>query len=229
MEDKIATLQEVFAEQAGRESDMKFRHPWFNLFYNWLIVIVSVLLILALVKYGADIRQKLHDDAIRQETAEAIAAERKAEEDAENARKEAEATAFETLLNEEIMDCSKALYGIHLFVEKYHYTEDDLVTYLRSAFNRVDTILQGKEVTEEERAKTLHDVLFGGQYLACQENNPFLLEYQTVSRKALLEWHEEGQSKPIDLKYQFAELREDGIWLKNDINADGYARRWRKS
>jgi hypothetical protein len=65
------------------------------------------------------------------------------------------------------------------------------------------------------------------QFLAYSENNTVLSEYKDIAKAAVREWHTE-QSKPCDLDYQFAELRPDGVWLVKDINADGYARRWRR-
>lgn len=217
--------QEVLAEQAEQERNMMFRHNWVPLTYNWVIAFTAMLLIIALAGWRIQKHAEIRDEAIRTEARAEWDAERQAEADAENEKKEQEARSYEAFLQLEKQYCGKALYGIHLFVEKYHYDELDLKTYLRSAFNRVDELLQGKDFTEEERAQALHDVLFGGQYLACKEDNPALKEYEDVSEESLLEWHAET-TKPVDLKYQFAELTESGIYLKNDINADGYARRW---
>lgn len=217
--------QEVLAEQAEQERNMMFRHNWVPLTYNWVIAFTAMLLIIALAGWGIQAHKEHRDAGIVATARESWEQEQQAAANAENEKKEQEARSYEAFLLLEKQYCGKALYGIHRFVEKYHYDELDLKTYLRSAFNRVDTMLQGKNFTEEERAQALHDVLFGGQYLASQENNPTLKEYEDVAEEALREWHAE-QAKPVDLRYQFAELTESGIYLKNDINADGYARRW---
>ena len=96
------------------------------------------------------------------------------------------------------------------------YEDADFWTYYRSAFNRADAT-----------GKSLHEVLSQeGQYLGYSENNVMLEKYRKVAEEAVREWHSES-SKPCDLSYQFAELTPSGIWLKADLNADGYARRWR--
>ena len=212
----LETLESIFSAQAERERVLACRHPWVPLLYNWMIGIMIIALFVSFVLWGIDIKIRHTADAM---TAEAIAVREQEQQAIETARLQ-ELAALQAsedyIISQEAKDCAKALYGIRLFVEKYGYNEADLITYLRSAFNRADA-----------RGKSLHDILSEeGQYLAWSDSNTILAEYEKIAGKAVREWHEES-TKPCDLSYQFAELTPSGIWLKNDLHADGYARRWR--
>lgn len=215
---RIETIQQVFAERTAEEKKLTERHPWVPILFNWLIVITAIALVVAFILWGIDI--KIQNTA-NERTAQALAV-REAEQQAAEEAKLQELAAIQAsedyIIDKEAEDCAKALYGIRLFVEKYSYTETDLITYLRSAFNRSDA-----------KSKSLHDVLSEkDQYLAYSESNPVLDDYKQAALKAVKEWHTET-TKPCDVSYQFAELTENGIWLRNDFNANGYARRWRYS
>ena len=102
---------------------------------------------------------------------------------------------------------------------KYGYTEKDLETYLRCAWNRY--LYYGK--------LTDLDVLIftPEQFLECYKTNPSD-QYEAFCRKLFMEWYEEdaeGMSS-CDPSYIFAELLPDGIFLVREFNADGYVRRW---
>jgi len=222
---RVETLQEVFAEREQKNWELQDKYPWVPILFNWIVAAVIIALAVSFVLWGIDIKIRNTAKAL---TADAIAtkeAEQKAVADAEAAEKAAIAASEEECIKAEALDCAKALYGIRLFVEKYHYADADKMTYLRSAFNRVDAL--GVEDNVDRRDK-LHDVLSGGQYLAYNENSVPLTEDKELALKAVREWHNED-TKPVDSSYQFAELLEDGVWLKNDLNASGYVRRWRAS
>jgi predicted nuclease of restriction endonuclease-like (RecB) superfamily len=96
------------------------------------------------------------------------------------------------------------------------YSEKDLETYARCMFNRADA---GSGRLTEVIAQE-------GQFVGYSDANTVLDDDYNLALKLIRAWHEE-QTKPCDLSYQFAELTPQGIFLKNDFNADGYARRWR--
>ena len=211
------TLREVLAERARQEEYMTFRNSWVPLFYNWLIAGLLILLVFSFVKWGIDIRIERRADALTAEALAAQEAEQEARALAEQQQKQAEAEAAANSLDTKATYCAQAIYGIRLFIDKYHYSDADLMTYLRSAFNRCDAT-----------GKSLHDVLFDGQYLASSESNPSLKEHVELAKRAIREWESET-SKPCDISYQFAELMPSGIYLSTEPGADGYARRWRYS
>lgn len=211
------TLREVFAERARQEEYMTFRNSWVPLFYNWLIAGLLVLLVFSFIKWGIDIRIERRADALTAQALAAQEAEQQAAARAEQQQKQAEAEAAANSLDEKASDCAKAIYGIRRFIDKYHYSDADLMTYLRSAFNRCDATGKG-----------LKEVLFDGQYLASYDTNPTLQEHVKLAKRAILEWETET-SKPCDISYQFAELTDRGIYLVTEPGADGYAIRWRYS
>lgn len=112
------------------------------------------------------------------------------------------------------------LFGIRRFIEKYGYTEKDLETYLRCAWNRY--LYYGK--------LTDLDVLIftPEQFLECYRTNPSD-QYEAFCRKLFMEWYAEDAEGVLscDPSYIYAELTPKGIYLTDKFGADGYAIRWR--
>lgn len=215
--DKIATLQEVFAEQREREQNMMFRHNWVALFYNWLIAVTAVALLLALGSWAVQLRQERRDDAIRAEARAAWEQEQQAAADARAAELAAAYASEEAVIDRESDAVARMFYGIHRFIEKYHYSEADLETYARCAFNRKDASKTGNSL----------EVIIAqpDQFVGYSDSNPVLKEYKQLAKDLVTEWHNETV-KPCDNSYQWAELTPNGIYLKADFAADGYALRW---
>ena len=208
-------MKEILEMHQKQEQDMLFRHSWVNLFYNWLIAILIVILFAGFISWGIRIRRDTRDEVIRAQ----VIAEMDAEHEqmmADAAAREAEIKASkETVLKESSNAGAKALYPLGNFITKYHYSEQDLETYLRSGWNR--HILTGESLESVFSASQ--------QYLGYADNNPILTEYYNLAYRCFSEWEEE-QTSPCDPSFQWAELTENGIYLKNNFNADGYARRW---
>ena len=210
-------LREITAEQTAREKLLQWRYPWFNVVYNYLMALILIALSVSLYGWALDIWAQRRAD---QQSAAAVAtyqAEQQAIADAQ-ARELAAAQASEAaIIDREATDLAKAFYGIRNFIEKYRYDASDLDTYARCVFNRVDA---GNGVNSL-------DVIIGrkNQFLGYDAKNPVLKEYYTIAAELVETWHRETV-KPCDLSYQWAELQEDGIYLINEFNADGYARRW---
>ena len=213
---RFETLQAVLEERADHERELMLKHPMVPIICNWAIVFAAIALVISFIIWGITVAIQNKAD---QQTAEAMAArdaQEQAAAEAERVRLEEIAMSEENIIKGEAQDCAKALYGIIKFIEKYGYSYTDCETYLRAAFNRSDAT-----------GASLHDVLFAkDQFLACREDNPVLTDLLDVAIDAVTEWHNET-SRPCDVSYQFAELTPNGIYLKNDINADGYAIRWR--
>ena len=201
-------MAEYFENQRQIEADMLFRHPWFNLFYNWLIAVLVVSLFASFVWWGLDIRAR--------NMAEEMTARVLADMDAEHEQMmEAETASQAYVYGQEATAVAKAFYGINKFVDVYHYSEKDLETYARAMFNRA-----------EQNKAELHSVIVApDQFTGYSDGNTVLQEYYDLALRLVEGWHSESV-KPCDTSFIFAELRPDGIWLKNDLHADGYARRW---
>lgn len=212
----LATWGEVFDSRAEKESTLRWKHPGFDFVYNWVVALTVVALMAATVIWAVQIHRDRRDAELVAQAYAAWTAEAEATAQAEAAEAEAIRNSQETVMKQEATALAKAFYGIRNFVEKYHYSEDDLRTYARCMFNRADAG-SGRlvEVISQE-----------GQFVGYSDGNTVLDGDYNLALRLVREWHEET-TKPCDLSYQFAELTPGGIYLKNDINADGYARRWR--
>ena len=209
--------EDIFEERQRQEDMMTFRHPWVPLFYNYLIALVVIILFVGFGIWGANIRS----DRI----AATIAAEQKAEEEAEQqalaiekAREEEERLKKQQEQIEADIDAlARMFYGIKLHIDKYRYSESDLETYARCAFNRYDFAHGLTELSVI--------ISTPKQFTGYHDDNPLLTEYKTLAERFYNEWKAE-KYKPCSAEFRFAELTENGIFLTKDYGADGYARRW---
>ncbi len=206
-------MNDYFKKQAELETTLCFRHPYFNLMYNWLIGILIIVLFGSFVWWGLDIRSRHMADEMLATTLAAMDAEHAEMIAAAEAEEAALKASQEYIQDQEAQAVAKAFYGIRLFVEKYHYSESDLSTYARCMFNRAENA----DLTEVVRLKD--------QFVGFADNNPVLADDYNLALKLVKEWHEET-IKPCDTSYQWAELTPNGIYLRNEFKADGYARRW---
>lgn len=205
------SLREVFNSQRSEEAVLTFRYPWFNVAYNWIIAALIVVLTVALISWSLDIRTERRAAAL---TATAMADY----EAGQKAELEAIAAAEDTIMQKESESLARIFYGISKFQDKYGYDDKDFFTLARCVFNRVENGHYSSDLAEVVNQKD--------QWVGYFENNPVLAEYYDLAYKAVQEWHNET-IKPISNDFVYAELTPNGIWLKNDFHADGYARRWR--
>ena len=208
-------LEEIFREQADEEDALRFRNPWFDVFYRYLLFLLILLLFVSFLAWGLDIHTRKKAEAM---TATALAswqAEQDAIETAKAEKLAAVRASQEYVMQQEATVVAKAFFGIRLFVDKYHYSTTDLETYARCMFNRA-----------EASGDLIGVVSAKDQFVGYSDGNTVLTENYDLALKLVEQWHNET-TKPCDSSFQFAELTPDGIWLKQDIRADGYARRWR--
>ena len=202
----IAILQEIFREQKEQEEVLMFRNPSFPFWYNWIIAVTVLALFVSFAIWGIDIHT--------QKTAEKMTATALASWQSEQiVQDESAATSQEYVIEQESIAMAKAFYGIDRFIEKYHYDESDLVTYARCMFNRA------------ENADLVSVIARPEQFTGYSDGNQVIAQYKQLAERLIREWHEETV-RPCDTAYIFAELTPDGIFLKKDLHADGYARRW---
>ena len=206
MNGSIAILHDIFREQREQEEVLMFRNPSFSFWYNWLIAVIVLALFVSFAIWGIDIKT--------QRTAEKMTATALASWQSEQVvQDESAVTSQEYVIEQESIVMAKAFYGIDRFIEKYHYTEDDLVTYARCMFNRA------------ENADLVSVIARPEQFTGYSDGNQVIADYKQLAERLVREWHEETV-RPCDTAYIFAELTPDGIFLKKDLHADGYARRW---
>lgn len=216
---RYQSLVQAVNENEQKIRDMNFRHPWFNLMYNWVIVVVIAGLFVSFGIWGFDIRTDHKAAALTatamaeyQATQDAIAEQARAEEEAILASDEYKCSTASNA-------AAKALFAIQPFIDKHHYTTDDLRTYVRSMCNRADN-------PSDIYPDAIEDVVaVPDNYVGYSDDNPVLSQYYELAYDEIWTWmHEE--LKPCSNDYVFAELTENGIWLSNQFGADGYARRF---
>ena len=213
-ETRFDTLRKVVDDIEKRTSRLANNHPWAVIFYRWAIALLIILLFASFVWWGMDIHIRHKAEAL---TASAMA-EVQAEAAARLQALAAEKASEDYVVKEMATSLSKLYYGIKNFEEKYHYSETDFETYGRSVFNRVEN---------SKYPNDLFDVINQEkQWVGYSDSNPVIDHYYNLAEKHVRMWRTET-TKPVSNDYVFAELTENGIYLRNKFDADGYARRWR--
>lgn len=215
----FATVRSVFAERAEQERLLRWRHQGFDVVYNYLIAILILATGIACTIWGLDIRAERKGAEMVATAHAAWEANQAAAEEQAKAEELARQQEKEAVIKRWAIVGAKALYPMKNFVEMYHYTANDLKTYLRSGTNRADAT--GKSIEEVFSQPN--------QYLNYSDDNPVLEEFLDVSTEFFTEYYAEQfeeKAKPVDVSFQFAELLPNGIFLTNVFGADGYARRW---
>ena len=202
----IAILHDLFREQKEQEEVLMFRNPSFSFWYNWIIAITVLALFVSFAIWGIDIKT--------QRTAEKMTATALASWQSEQVvQDESAVSSQEYVIEQESIAMAKAFYGIDRFIEKYHYDESDLITYARCMFNRANS------------DDLIRVISAPNQFTGYSDGNQVIADYKQLAQRLITEWHEETV-KPCDSAFIFTELTPDGISLKKDLHADGYARRW---
>ena len=208
-------LKEYFDRQRQLEADLNFRHPWFNVMFNYTVAMCMICLVISLVIWGVDVHTERKAEAM---TATALASWQAEQEEIQKAEAEqlaAQKASEDYIITQEAREVAKAFYGIRLFIERYGYDKTDLETYARVMFNRSEA--------KKTDLKTI--IAKKDQFTGYSEDNLVLDVYYTPALEFVTTWHSE-EVKPCDLSYQWAELTDKGIFLVNEFNADGYVRRW---
>lgn len=202
-------VMEVFHERAEQEEWLLQKHPWYPILMNWFGAILIAILCIASIVYwiqGSTVKKGEKMVAEARATWEEAQAEAKAADEAEAERIRAE---LAEQIDRESDAVAQMLFGIRNFQAKYNYTEADLTTYVRSAFNRADA-----------RDEDLLTVIFAeGQYIAASSHNDIKPEYKELALRMVKEWHEEDYS-PCDTSFQYAELTPYGIYLRKGYGED---------
>ena len=214
----MSIFQEITEEKTEHERQLMFRHPWFNVMYNWLIAILLVALGISLIAWGLDIRTRKQAASMTATALASYQAEQKAAEDARLQAIAAQEATEEYSLDKMATALAKVLYGADRFREKYGYSDADFVTLCRCVTNRVENKAYSDDIYQVIDQKD--------QWVGYYETNPVLDYYYRIAYDFLKGWMHET-IKPIGNDYLWAEFTPNGIFLKNDFRADGYARRWR--
>lgn len=209
---EIASIfRDINREQSEYEHLLQWRYPWFNMVFNYCYAFLALLLAVSLIWWSGNVYRarieaeaQIERDRILEEEA-AMAEEQKRKETEEMLDRWAEAGA-------------KMLWGIRDFRNLYGYTAKDLETYLRCAWNRY---LEGKKLTDIETI-----IFKDGQFTGCYRTNAAPDRDKSFARSCFEKFLAE-EIPACDTSYTFAELTPDGIFLIDEIGADGYALRWK--
>lgn len=212
------TITVVFNENEEKIRNMVFRHPWVNIVYNWIIVGIIILLTISFISWGIRIS---NDRKVASMFALAMAdfdAEQLAkEEEAAEARRQLEQS--EAFVEQKMAESLGLMYqGADKFTDKYGYSERDFKTYGRCVFNRVENPAYSNDIFEV--------INQDDQWVGYNKNAALQDKYYQMALRHIKEWRHET-TKPCSNDYLWAELTPNGIYLKNNFHADGYAIRWR--
>ena len=224
---------EVLEAREIRRKKLEQKHPWIEILHNWAVVGLVIALAISFIVWGIVVWKDHNAVAYAEAALANYQAEQNAIAQAEAAKAAAEKASEQTNLEAMTLVGQKMTYGIRNFIDKYHYSDKDIQTYIRCPLDRLDKELAA--MTPEERDKLTYSdyaemfekiVSKEGQFLAYSDSNLPLSEYHDVIYNEIETWLHE-RSKPWDISNEFAELRPDGIFLSNQFGADGYARRVR--
>ena len=211
MESMLSTWNEVFEDRADQERQLRWKHPGFDLRYNWLVAAAMLAVIVGLIVWGIQVGLERRDERNMETGRQEIIAQQLETEQSAAAEAERQAQALEAKKTAWTESTARAIWGIRNFIEKYHYSEQDIETYIWSAFNRADA--RGQDLSEVFSED--------GQYIAFSNKNTITPEYREMARKFVDKWLDE--ERPCDPSYQYAELLPQGVFLFAEQNG----RRWR--
>lgn len=214
----ISIAKEVFRKYENREHLLQWRYPWFNLYFNWMMALLLIGLFISFGIWGMDVHIQKKSESMAATALASYQAEEQARADEIVRQQELLAHSEEVVTQKMAESLAKLFYGADRFREKYHYSDADFKTLARCVFNRVESPLYSDDFYDVIDQKD--------QWVGYYSTNPVLDEYYDLALTSIREWRSETV-KPISIDYLWAELTPNGIFLKNDFHADGYARRWR--
>lgn len=214
---KIQTLITKIKSVKGKH---EFKNPWIPIFINWFVVLAFVVLVIGTVIHGIQVHIER-----RVNTLTAIAlAEYQEQERAKEQEQEAllyiAANAESQRKQEDTMLLAKMLTGISKFVDQYGYSDGDLRTYAECAINRVYNNGNGFADTLSEVIKQPN------QWTGFSEDNQVIDRYYRIAEEVVNNFYNH-ETRPCSSDFCWAELRRNGIWLKNEFSDSPYVLTWR--
>lgn len=217
MENTIQILREIQTNYRQREKDMLFRHPWFNMAFNYCYAFLLVLFAVSLIWWSGNVYRDRKEARDLAERDRIHAAELVQLAENERIAEEQRQKELEDTIDRWSEAGAKMLWGIRDFRNLYGYTAGDLETYLRCVWNRY---LEGKKLTDVETI-----IFKDGQFTGCYKTNAALPRDKSFAKACFVKFLAE-ETPACDTSYTFAELTPKGIFLSDTFNADGYVQRW---
>lgn len=197
-----------------------FQNPWIPIFINWFLVLVAVAFVICLAVHGV---QKHIEHRVNELTTIAIEqyqAEQLARDEEQQALLRIEADRHESRKESEVVLLAKVISGINKFIETYGYSDGDIKTYAECVINRV--LNEGNGF-----ANTLEEVMLQpSQWTGFSENNQIIDRYYKIAKEVINDFYN-STPRPCSADFCWAELRRDGIWLKNEYSDSRYVKYWR--
>lgn len=220
--ENMQIFKDVCAEQEAHTKALMKQYPWYPILMNWVMALLFIILISSIFVWRTQVAAErkaeiLAAEAMAQYQAEQMAKEQEyqaallAEQNSEKAKREAD-----TIL------MAKLFAGIDNFVEKYGYGERDLRTYGECVINRA---LNGRN--EFRSLNTIADVIMQpNQWIGFSENNQVIDKYYKIAA-IVVDSYYNNDIRPCSSDFCWAELRPDGIYLKNEYSDSKYVSTWR--
>ena len=212
----LESLQGVLEERRKKEADMNFRHPWFNLMYNWVIVVLVVALFASFWWWGARIRKDNREASIRATAYAEFQAEQDAKEEEARQAVLAAQKSEEAIMKKNAELKAKVLYGARNFEEKYGYTKADFLTLCQCIDNR--TAFYGMTVEEVVEQPE--------QWVGYYATNPVVDKYYKIALESE-QAKQNRETKPTSADYVYAYYTDRGIYLSNKYGDDRGFGMWR--
>ena len=212
----LESLQEVLEERRKKEADMNFRHPWFNLMYNWIVIVAVVALFASFWWWGAKIKKDNREASIRATAYAEFQAEQDAKEEEQRLATLAAQQSEEAIMKKNAEQKAKVLYGARNFEEKYGYTKADFLTLCQCIDNR--TAFYGMTVEEV--------VTQPEQWVGYYDSNPVVDKYYKIALESEQEKAKQ-ETRPTSADYVYAYYTDRGIYLSNKYGDDRGFGMWR--
>lgn len=218
-ETKMETLTDVLEEREERTQELQERHPWAQIFYNWTLAGLIVLLGFSFVWWGLNIHAETKASAAYDQAVEAFYSERQAEEEAAQKAAEEEAQSEAAKRERDIVLMAKLLDGIKGFVENKGYTDIDLETYAQCPVNRV--LNPAFTCTTLEEA-----ILQENQWVGFSQSNQVTLKNKQIAKVIVDRFYDE-EPQPCSNSYCWTEFTDRGLYLKSDYGPATFNNVWR--
>ena len=210
----LNTMKEVVNEQSKRTNELAQKYSIHVIGYRWFMALAVIALFISFGIWGIDIHTE-HAVAY----AEAAVTEKKdAEHQAfvaqQEADKEAQKTAIETVMKKNAQAKARLGYGSRNFKETYNYSDADFLTLYQCVDNRLKNGMY--------TGMSIEKIVFqDGQFIASYETNPVEDYYYNLamkSERAKLD----RVSQPVGIDYVYAVYTPHGIFLTNDPKSPEY-------
>ena len=213
-------ILEVVDKCKALKNKKALQNPWIPIFTRWFLVLAAVALAIGLTVHGVHVKIDQRVNELTTIAIQQYQAEQAAKDQEQQALLRMEADMHESKKESEIILMAKILAGINKFTETYGYSDGDLKTYLECVVNRAYNEGNGF-------GNSLEEVIFQkDQWTGFSENNQIIDRYYKIAEEVVNEFYS-NSARPCSSDFCWAELRRDGIWLKNEFSESRYVKYWR--